>query len=52
MMLGIKPDAYFTRDVHGILGQIRPDTHPDVRDLPKEQQVCSYQVLACIHVVP
>lgn len=38
MALGIRPEAYFTRDVHGVLGQIAPDSHPDVENLPKELQ--------------
>jgi len=36
MGLGVNADNYFTRTVHGVLGQITPDTHPDVNSLPEE----------------
>jgi len=46
MGLAIKAPAYFSRSVHGVLGQIAMDSHPAAGNLPKELKVCSFP-LAC-----
>ena len=45
--MAVEPSTYFLSDVHGVLGQITPDTAADNAFLPPELQVQHILLLEC-----
>ena len=39
LAMAVEPSTYFLSDVHGVLGQIKPETAADNSLLPEELQV-------------